>query len=179
VWRPHPCSVWDGRDVIALPRRIGTGRKATLSHVRRAPSRRGKPDHRPRPGRFMLADENEPGRVGSSSTPARLILRASYPTSRIKPVRAGRYLRSMPRISSFYGITILMFFGDHNPPHFHARYGEHSARIALDGTFLDGELPRRATRMVLEWTSLHSDELAECWDRAINHEPPGTIDPLP
>jgi hypothetical protein len=28
----------------------------------------------------------------------------------------------MPRISEFYGITILMFFGDHNPPHFHVRY---------------------------------------------------------
>jgi hypothetical protein len=80
---------------------------------------------------------------------------------------------SMPRISSFYGITILMFFGDHNPPHFHARYGEHSARIGLDGTFLDGELPRRATRMVLEWTSLHRNELAECW------EPSTTSLPVP
>jgi len=43
----------------------------------------------------------------------------------------------MPRISSFYGITVLMFFGDHNPPHFHARYSGHDARIALDGTVLD------------------------------------------
>ena len=68
----------------------------------------------------------------------------------------------MPRISSFYGITILMFFGDHNPPHFHARYGGHKARIALDGSLLAGHLPRRASRLVQEWAALHAEELAEC-----------------
>ena len=30
----------------------------------------------------------------------------------------------MPEISRFYGIVIKMFFDDHNPPHFHALYGE-------------------------------------------------------
>ena len=85
----------------------------------------------------------------------------------------------MPRISSFYGITILMFFGDHNPPHVHARYAEQVARVALDGTILDGEIPRRAVRLVGEWISLHRSELEICWERAVNHEPPGTIEPLP
>lgn len=85
----------------------------------------------------------------------------------------------MPRISAFYGITILMFFGDHNPPHFHARYGGRAARVALDGTVLDGQLPRRATRLIKEWAELHRDELADCWDRVVNHEPPGRIEPLP
>ncbi|MFW5856472.1 MAG: DUF4160 domain-containing protein, partial [Planctomycetota bacterium] len=28
----------------------------------------------------------------------------------------------MPEISRFYGIVIALFFGDHNPPHFHARF---------------------------------------------------------
>jgi len=27
-----------------------------------------------------------------------------------------------PRISEFYGIVIEMYYGDHPPPHFHARY---------------------------------------------------------
>lgn len=85
----------------------------------------------------------------------------------------------MPRISEFYGITILMFFGDHNPPHFHARYAGRAARVALDGTVLDGQLPRRATRLIKEWTELHRNELANCWDRVVNHEPPGRIEPLP
>ncbi|HUP17935.1 MAG TPA: DUF4160 domain-containing protein [Acidimicrobiia bacterium] len=85
----------------------------------------------------------------------------------------------MPRISEFYGITILMFFGDHNPPHFHARYANYKARVALNGTVLAGHLPRRVARLVREWAQLHTDELAACWERAVNHEPPGTIEPLP
>ncbi|MCH7899948.1 MAG: DUF4160 domain-containing protein [Acidobacteria bacterium] len=85
----------------------------------------------------------------------------------------------MPRISAFYGITVLMFFGDHNPPHFHVRYSGHAARIALDGTVLEGDLPRRALRLVGEWGRLHQSELEACWERTVNHEPPGTIEPLP
>ncbi len=29
----------------------------------------------------------------------------------------------MPELSRFYGIVIRMYFGDHNPPPFHAYYG--------------------------------------------------------
>jgi hypothetical protein len=38
----------------------------------------------------------------------------------------------MPTICSFYGILIRMFFNDHAPPHFHARYGEFEATIDID-----------------------------------------------
>lgn len=37
----------------------------------------------------------------------------------------------MPVISSFYGILIKMYFGDHLPPHFHAEYAEFSAQISI------------------------------------------------
>ena len=37
----------------------------------------------------------------------------------------------VPTISVFYGIVISMFFNDHDPPHIHARYAEHHARIAI------------------------------------------------
>ena len=84
----------------------------------------------------------------------------------------------MPRISVFYGITIFMFFGDHNPPHFHARYAGRRARVALDGSVLDGDLPQRAKRLIREWASLHETELEACWERAVRHQQPGTIDPL-
>lgn len=30
----------------------------------------------------------------------------------------------MPEISRFFGIVIAMYYNEHNPPHFHARYGE-------------------------------------------------------
>jgi hypothetical protein len=89
------------------------------------------------------------------------------------------YVGSMPRISQFYGITIAMFFADHNPPPFHAYYAGKRGRVALDGRAIDGNLPRRAQRLIRMWARNHQDELRACWDRARRHEPPGTIEPLP
>src|SRR5271166_4630799 len=62
----------------------------------------------------------------------------------------------MPTICSFYGILIRMFFNDHPPPHFHARYGEFEATIDI-GTLdvLEGQLPRRALNLVQEWAMMH------------------------
>lgn len=86
----------------------------------------------------------------------------------------------MPRIAAFYGIIIAMYFDDHPPPHFHAKYGEHQAQVAItSGELLNGDLPRRARAMVLEWTELHRDELMDDWARAEHQEPLRRIDPLP
>ena len=65
----------------------------------------------------------------------------------------------MPTISDFYGILIRMFFNDHAPPHFHARYGEFEATIDI-GTLavLQGQLPRRALNLVQEWATIHREE---------------------
>ena len=63
--------------------------------------------------------------------------------------------------------------------HHGTRYAGQVARVAIDGTILDGEIPRRAVRLVSEWINLHQAELEICWERAVNHEPPGTIEPLP
>ncbi|MCK6040327.1 DUF4160 domain-containing protein, partial [Klebsiella quasipneumoniae] len=35
----------------------------------------------------------------------------------------------MPTLSIFYGIVIQIYWADHPPPHFHARYAEHEAQI--------------------------------------------------
>ena len=86
----------------------------------------------------------------------------------------------MPRISAFYGIIIAMYFDDHPPPHFHARYGEYEAQVAIaTGEVLVGDLPRRALALVREWTALHRDELVADWDLAARQEPLRTIEPLP
>ncbi len=70
----------------------------------------------------------------------------------------------MPALSRFFGIVIMMYFNDHDPPHFHVRYGEYSAKIDID-TFevSDGGLPRRALALTLEWATLHRAELRENW----------------
>ncbi len=86
----------------------------------------------------------------------------------------------MPRISAFYGIVIAMYFDDHPPPHFHARYGEHEAQVSiLTGEILNGTLPRRAYALVREWVGLHKEELEADWELARREEPLATIDPLP
>jgi len=57
--------------------------------------------------------------------------------------------REMPAISAFYGILIRMFFNDHPPPHFHARYGEFEATIEIATlNILEGALPARALNLV-------------------------------
>lgn len=85
----------------------------------------------------------------------------------------------MPRLSEFYGIVIYMYRPDHPPPHFHARYGEHDAKVTLDGTeVLNGSLPPRALRLVQEWAQLRQSELAENWALAQALEPLVAIEPL-
>jgi hypothetical protein len=60
----------------------------------------------------------------------------------------------MPTISSFYGILIKMYFGDHVPPHFHAEYGEFTALFLIKGLgVLEGYLPPKAMALVVEWAS--------------------------
>lgn len=73
----------------------------------------------------------------------------------------------MPEISRFFGIIIRMFFvsADHNPPHFHAYYGDESAVFAIDTLeVLKGKLPPRVKGMVTEWAEIHKKELEKNWD---------------
>jgi Domain of unknown function (DUF4160) len=86
----------------------------------------------------------------------------------------------VPRISSFYGITITMYWreGHHSRPHFHARYGEYRASLDLGGRIIAGTLPRRALLLVEDWAKLHADELDANWRRTVNKELPVPIAPL-
>jgi hypothetical protein len=86
----------------------------------------------------------------------------------------------MPTVSIFYGIVIQIYWFDHTPPHFHARYAENEAQIDIQSvSVLDGSLPRRAKAMVLKWTREHQAELMAAWEAASAGQPPVKIDPLP
>lgn len=85
----------------------------------------------------------------------------------------------MPRISQFYGIIIAMYYSDHGPPHFHARYAEYEALINLETLeVLEGNLPRRALALALEWAALHRAELRVNWEKARQGLPLDRIAPL-
>ena len=86
----------------------------------------------------------------------------------------------MPTISIFYGIFIRMFFNDHPPPHFHARYGEFEATIDISTLgILEGRLPGRALNLVQEWAMIHREELLDDWRLCREKARPLNIEPLP
>lgn len=85
----------------------------------------------------------------------------------------------MPTISRFLGIVITMYYKDHNPPHFHAKYNEFEAEYGIDPMqLLVGSLPNRAHGHVLEWARLHVEELKENWKRVMGHKELVEIKPL-
>lgn len=85
----------------------------------------------------------------------------------------------MPELCRFYGIVIRMYFDDHQPPHFHAYYGEAEILIIIHTlAILAGQFPPRALGLVMEWAAQHQDELAAAWERARQQQPPGKIAPL-
>ncbi len=79
----------------------------------------------------------------------------------------------MPEITRFYGIIIKLFFGDHPPAHFHAIYGEYVGLFNID-TFemIEGDLPNRAKKLVVEWANINKNELKQMWNSQKFHKLP-------
>ena len=85
----------------------------------------------------------------------------------------------MPEVSRFFGIVITMYYDEHNPPHFHARYGRDRAAIAIETLQVrEGKFPPRALGLVVEWASEHQEELMANWEAARNDTPPSKTAPL-
>ena len=84
----------------------------------------------------------------------------------------------MPEISRFLGIVVSILYDDHNPPHFHAKYGQHEITVDILNGRVTGWFPPRPLRYVLEWQALHELELLNDWHRASDHRPLIPIAPL-
>jgi hypothetical protein len=84
-----------------------------------------------------------------------------------------------PEVSRFFGISIRMYFDDHNPPRFHALYAGAEVQVGIEPlALLRGRFPKRALGMVMEWAALHQRELLDNWHRLHNNETVQRIDPL-
>jgi hypothetical protein len=71
----------------------------------------------------------------------------------------------MPIVATFFGITIRMYYDEHDPPHFHAEYQGRKALIDFCGNVLRGNLgSRTALRLVRDWIDLRAGELYENWE---------------
>lgn len=85
----------------------------------------------------------------------------------------------VPEISRFYGIIVFMNYNDHDPPHFHARYGDQEAMVEILTGIVRGYMSRRALRMLFEWSESYQQELMEDWNLAQQRRPLLPIAPLP
>jgi hypothetical protein len=85
----------------------------------------------------------------------------------------------MPEICRFLGIVIAMYYNEHHPPHFHARYGENRAVFSIEELkIIEGNMPKRIVSLILEWAFEHRGELMEDWELAKRKEQLKSIEPL-
>jgi hypothetical protein len=73
----------------------------------------------------------------------------------------------MPLICEFFGIKIYMYWEDHSPPHFHARYNSFEIMVDIEkAVVLKGFFPAKELKLVLAWCELYRDELLTDWNLA-------------
>ena len=82
----------------------------------------------------------------------------------------------MPEISRFLGIVVQMYYREHEPPHFHARYGDYRVVVHILTRVVEGRFPPRALKHLLEWAELREAELMADWILARINRP---LDPIP
>ena len=72
-----------------------------------------------------------------------------------------------------------MYYRDHNPPHFHARYAGRKAAIDIvTGQMIEGKFPPNGLRIVDAWRALHVAELLDNWEKARNKVQLNPVEPL-
>jgi hypothetical protein len=80
----------------------------------------------------------------------------------------------MPEISRFYGIIIKIFLTrEHNPPHFHAIYGEFSGLFDIQTLeMFEGDLPPKAQLLIKEWAVLYKTDIMNMWNTKVTKKLP-------
>lgn len=71
-----------------------------------------------------------------------------------------------------------MYWKDHAPPHFHAKYQGREVTVNITTGEITGTMSRRAIAMVEEWRLLHQNELMDNWERAVQMRILTPIEPL-
>jgi hypothetical protein len=79
----------------------------------------------------------------------------------------------VPRIASFGGVVVKLYFSDRLPPHVHLYAGRvghpgvQAARFPIDtGELIDGKLPPAKVATVTSWCARHRQALHADWQRA-------------
>ncbi|MBQ2634904.1 MAG: DUF4160 domain-containing protein [Oscillospiraceae bacterium] len=87
----------------------------------------------------------------------------------------------MPVLSMFFGIIVRMYRemgGKHNMPHVHVEYSGDEVVVALDGTILEGSIPKAKMKLLEAWMEIHREDLEANWKLLSHGEQFFRIDPL-
>ena len=84
----------------------------------------------------------------------------------------------MPILSRFFGIVIYMYWRDHMPAHFHAKYQDQEITVDIVTGEVAGQMNRRAMGIIQEWRSLFMSELLENWSLSLERKSLHPIKPL-
>ena len=84
----------------------------------------------------------------------------------------------MPVISRFFGILVFMFWREHRPAHFHAKYGDNEIVVEIESGKVLGTMAKRALALVQEWRELHKEDLLREWGLAEQKKALFPIKPL-
>ncbi len=68
--------------------------------------------------------------------------------------------------------------GKHNLPHIHAEFAGDEVVVALDGTVLEGKIPKSKMKLLDAWMEIHKDDLYANWKLLSAGEQFFRIDPL-
>jgi hypothetical protein len=72
----------------------------------------------------------------------------------------------MPTVATIFGMAIMFFYRDHDPPHFHVRAADFSAKIDLADLSVSeirGRMTPRDLSRIREWAGRHRTELWQDW----------------
>jgi hypothetical protein len=84
----------------------------------------------------------------------------------------------VPVISRFFGIVIYMYWRDHMPAHFHAKYQDQEITVDVVTGEVKGQMGRKALSIIQEWREIHAAELMENWELALQKRALHPIKPL-
>jgi len=84
----------------------------------------------------------------------------------------------MPIVSNFFGIIIYMYWREHHPAHFHAKYGNDEIIVEIETGKVTGKMSPKAISLIQEWRELFKKELLLDWNLAEERKNLKRIKPL-
>lgn len=81
---------------------------------------------------------------------------------------------SVPTVAVVYGMMIMFYYDDHEPPHFHVRSADFRARFdlaTLSVSEANGRIRPQDVTRIRDWARAHKVALEDNWNRARRKQP--------